>query len=189
MRRLEVAACALVLLIGGCERGMRDMYDQPRPHPDAAGDRFANGREPRPAPPGSVMHAAGVLAAASSGRSVPAGATRNDDARLQRGRERYDIYCAPCHSVLGDGDGMVVRRGFPRPPSFHSAALRELSPADIERVIESGRGPMPAFGARIDADDRAAIAAYVRALQLSFHATLDDADAAERALLLQQEHR
>jgi len=67
--------------------------------------------------------------------------------------------------------------------------LRELSPADLERVIESGLGPMPAFGARVGAYDRAAIAAYVRALQLSFHATLDDADAAERALLLQQEHR
>ena len=186
MRRLECALWTLALMLAGCERSMRDMYDQPRTHPDTLGERFADGRDPRPPPPGSIVHAVGIGAAASSGRNMPLAAPLENYARLQRGRERYEIYCAPCHSVLGDGDGMVVRRGFPHPPSFHSAALRALSDADIERDIQSGRGRMPAFGARIDADDRAAITAYVRALQLSFHATLDDANAAQRAQLRQE---
>jgi len=86
---------------------------------------------------------------------------------LERGQERYNIYCAPCHSRTGDGDGMIVRRGFTRPPSFHEARLRELPPGHFFRVIAEGLGAMPSYRIQVDAYDRWAIIAYMRALQLS----------------------
>lgn len=91
-------------------------------------------------------------------------------ALLTRGRERYDIYCAPCHSPVGDGDGMIVRRGFPAPPSFHTARLRRAPDGHFFRVITHGYGAMYPYADRVSPDDRWAIVAYIRALQLSQHA-------------------
>lgn len=173
----------VALLLAACERDMRDMYNQDKPHPDASASRFADGRDPRPAPQDSVARASGVLASAASGRSEIEPAHLTARARLDRGRERYDIFCAPCHSPTGDGDGIVVRRGFPRPPSFHSDAQRALTDARIDAAIVDGIGAMQPMGKRIDADDRAAITAYLRALQRSQHADADTLDAATRALL------
>lgn len=86
---------------------------------------------------------------------------------LSRGQERFDIYCSPCHSRTGYGDGMVVRRGFRRPPSLHTETLRAAPPGHIFDVITQGFGAMPDYRAEVPVRDRWAIAAYIRALQLS----------------------
>jgi mono/diheme cytochrome c family protein len=104
-------------------------------------------------------------------------------ATLERGRERFDIYCSPCHSKAGDGDGMVVRRGFPAPPSYHIDRLRNAPDAHFFSVITNGYGAMYSYADRTTVDDRWAIVAYIRALQLSQHATIDDVPAERRAAL------
>jgi mono/diheme cytochrome c family protein len=88
-------------------------------------------------------------------------------ALLQRGQERYRIYCTPCHSEIGDGRGMVVQRGFPPPPSYHIDRLREAPPRYFYDVITQGHGVMYSFADRVQPQDRWAIAAYIKALQLS----------------------
>jgi len=113
-------------------------------------------------------------------RSIPPPITMNS---LRRGQDRFDIFCAPCHSVTGDGDGMVVRRGFPLPQSLHTAKLRAASDAHLFDVITYGYGVMYPFEDRIAISDRWAIVAYLRALQLSQNARIDDLSAAERQSL------
>ena len=88
-------------------------------------------------------------------------------ALMQRGRERFGIYCEPCHSPVGDGDGMVARRGFPHPPSYHIARLRQVSDRHFYDVITNGYGIMYAYADRVTPEDRWAIVAYIRALQRS----------------------
>ncbi len=102
---------------------------------------------------------------------------------MARGRERFDIYCAPCHGRTGQGDGMVVRRGYRRPPSIHIDRLRDSVPGHFFDVITNGFGAMPDYASQIDAEDRWAIVSYVRALQLSEHATVADVPAADRSRL------
>jgi mono/diheme cytochrome c family protein len=104
-------------------------------------------------------------------------------ATLERGRERFDIYCSPCHSRAGDGDGMVVRRGFPSPPSYHTARLRNAPDAHFYSVITNGYGAMYSYADRVDARDRWAIVAYIRALQLSQNARVADVPEPERSRL------
>jgi hypothetical protein len=99
---------------------------------------------------------------------------------LLRGRERYDIFCAPCHDRVGTGDGMIVRRGYRRPPSFHIDRLRNESDGYLFDVTTRGFGQMPGYAAQVPVRDRWAIVAYVRALQLSQHAPLADVPAPER---------
>lgn len=101
-------------------------------------------------------------------------------ALLERGQERYRIFCTPCHSELGDGNGMVVRRGFPSPPSYHSAALRQQPPRHFYNVIANGQGDMYSFASRTLPNDRWAIVAYIKALQRSQNATPDDLAAARQ---------
>ena len=96
---------------------------------------------------------------------------------MARGQERFDIYCSPCHGRTGEGDGMVVRRGYRRPPSFHEDRLRDAPVGHFFDVITNGFGAMPDYAAQITAADRWAIVAYIRALQLSEHATLADVPA------------
>jgi mono/diheme cytochrome c family protein len=102
---------------------------------------------------------------------------------LERGQERYNIFCAPCHDRVGSGDGMIVRRGYTRPPAFTTERLRIAPPGHFFTVITHGLGAMPGYAAQIPAHDRWAITAYVRALQLSQHATLAEVPAEERAQL------
>ncbi len=104
-------------------------------------------------------------------------------ALLQRGRERFDIYCAPCHGRSGYGDGMVVRRGFPAPPSYHTDALRHAPDSHFYQVITHGYGVMYPYAARVSPRDRWAIVAYIRALQLSQHAPRDVLTAQDLARL------
>ena len=185
-----------LMLLAGCEKSMRNMYDQPKYQPFVASSLWPDGRSERPLEPGVVAYGAGTLAASSSGRrgvlALPdwsAGASGREAPRitlesLERGRQRYNVYCAPCHSVSGDGDGMVVRRGFPAPASLDSAVLRAESDAQLFDVVTSGRGVMYGFADRIGPPDRWAIVGYLRALQRSRHAAIADVPPDERQALL-----
>lgn len=106
-----------------------------------------------------------------------------DRPTLERGRERFDIYCSPCHSVAGDGDGMIVRRGFPSPPSYHTDRLRNAPDAHFYSVITNGYGMMYSYADRVAPHDRWAIVAYIRALQLSQDARIGDVPPERRAEL------
>ncbi|HET7411136.1 MAG TPA: cytochrome c, partial [Pararhizobium sp.] len=98
------------------------------------------------------------------------------EALLKRGHQRFDIYCSPCHGLAGYGDGMVVQRGFPHPPSFHSARLRAAPASHLFDVITKGYGVMYSYASRVPPHDRWAIIAYIRALQLSQNATVAEAE-------------
>jgi mono/diheme cytochrome c family protein len=102
---------------------------------------------------------------------------------VKRGKQRFEIYCTPCHGFVGRGDGMIVKRGYKAPPSFHQDRLREQASGYFFDVITNGYGVMPDYAAQIPVPDRWAIVAYVRALQLSQHATLADVPADERGTL------
>lgn len=184
MRLGRIAIGALVL--AGCSQ---QMSEQPRYEPLQASPFFEDGRASRPLVPGTV--ARGHLRADehfSTGRSagaladtLPFPVTREV---LARGQERFDIFCAPCHGRLGNGQGMVVRRGYSPPPSFHIDRLREAPVGHFFEVITKGFGAMPDYAVQVPAGDRWAIAAYMRALQLSEHATLADVPPGERHRLL-----
>ena len=182
-RRVAIALAGCFVL-ASCEREMHDMYRQPRFDSDEPSTLFADGRATRPPPAGSVAIATGTLAMTSSGRRGEADDAARAEAlaassaeaptmaRLERGRERFEIVCAPCHSPVGDGDGTVVRRGFPRPPSYHEERLRAAPDRYLFDVITNGHGVMYSYADRVAPDDRWAIVAYIRALQLSQHAEL-----------------
>ncbi len=205
---LSLAAGALCLV--ACERAVQNMYDQPKYQPLAESPLWPDGQSARPLVPGVVVHSGGAWADTSSGRAglqpmLPAlTATYPVDEQgkrranlpeepptlqnpipltvenLQRGRERFDTYCAPCHSPAGDGDGMVVRRGFPRPPSYHTERLRRAADQHFYDVISHGYGVMYPYADRIEPHDRWAIVGYIRALQLSQNARLGDVPEGER---------
>ncbi len=94
---------------------------------------------------------------------------------LERGQQRFEIYCALCHGRSGEGNGMIVQRGFPQPPSLHEQRLRDAPPGHFVDVITNGYGVMYSYASRISAQDRWAITAYIRALQLSQNAKTSDA--------------
>jgi mono/diheme cytochrome c family protein len=104
-------------------------------------------------------------------------------ALLERGQQRYDIYCSPCHSRVGDGNGMIVQRGFPRPPSYFSAKLIKASNQHYYDVITHGHGVMYPYAVRVAPPDRWAIIAYIRALQASENARLAEVPPAQQQLL------
>jgi mono/diheme cytochrome c family protein len=132
-----------------------------------------------------------VLESAQAGADGKAGAvTAPPDlpievtaATYRRGRERFEIFCAPCHSVVGDGDGMVVRRGFPAPPSYHTDRLRRAPDRHFYDVITHGYGAMYPYADRLSPEDRWAVVAYIRALQLSQHAPASVLNEHDRAQL------
>jgi mono/diheme cytochrome c family protein len=172
-----------VLLVGSACR--RDMHDQPKYIPLRESTFFADQRSARPFVPGTV--ARGHLredALLYTGKVNGADATvfpfAIDDRVMARGHERFDIYCAPCHGRTGQGDGMIVRRGYRRPPTFHQDRLRESPVGHFFDVITNGFGAMPDYAAQIRAEDRWKIVAFVRALQLSEHATVADVPADRR---------
>ncbi len=113
-------------------------------------------------------------------QATPAAVPAVTLALLQRGQTRFRIYCTPCHSELGDGRGVVVQRGFPAPPSYHTAHLRAAPPQYFYDVITSGYGAMFSFSERVAPADRWAIAAYIKALQRSQQASAEDIAAFEK---------
>lgn len=185
---LRLVGIGVLLLTGAACR--QDMHDQPKFIPLRGTDFFADGRSARPLPEGTV--ARGQLRADTllySGKIDGADTTvfpfPIDEKVMARGQERYDIYCAPCHGRTGDGDGMVVRRGYRRPPAYHDERLRSAPIGHFFDVMTNGFGAMADYAAQIKVEDRWAIAAYVRALQTSQHATMADVPAAERSRLEQ----
>jgi mono/diheme cytochrome c family protein len=177
-----IGLAAAALLFAGCRL---DMHLQPKYLPYAATTFFPDGRSERQPVPGTV--ARGQLrtdefffAGRENGVAVdkfPFAITRAD---LERGRERYNVYCTPCHDYTGSGRGMIVQRGFPQPPSYHIQRLREAPVGHFYEVITNGFGAMYSYAARIEPADRWRIAAYIRVLQLSQNAKIDDVPAAER---------
>jgi mono/diheme cytochrome c family protein len=174
-RASSIRLLALAALLAGCDQSMSDQkrYDTYEP---AAASLWPDGSSARPLPEGVV--AEGDLAYAAAAASPPA----VTPALLQHGRGQFAIFCSPCHGLAGDGDGMIVQRGFPAPPSYHTTRLRAASARHLFDVITNGYGAMYPYAARVAPADRWAIVAYIRALQLARHATLADApEAAERA--------
>lgn len=167
----------LVLLAGLLAACSQQMDDQPKYEAYEAAPLFPDGSSARPPPPDTV--ARGALPEPAAERN-PYPLTR---ALLQRGRERFNIFCAPCHGRAGDGRGMIVQRGFPAPPSYHSDRLRAASDRHIYDVVTNGYGVMYSYAARVPRKDRWAIVAYIRALQLSRHAPLEDLSEADRRQL------
>jgi mono/diheme cytochrome c family protein len=180
---LGVASLALVV---GCRQ---DMHDQPKYKPLAASALFPDGQSARPLIADTVARGhldddlefySGKTAAGKLLDVFPLAVTTDV---LQRGRERFNIYCSPCHDRTGSGRGMVVRRGFKPPPSFHLERLVQSPPGHFFDVMTSGFGAMPDYRSQVAPADRWAIVAYIRALQRSQQATLADATPEEAAKL------
>jgi mono/diheme cytochrome c family protein len=164
------------------------MDNQPRYKPLAASRFFPDGSSARPRVEGAVargeLHADTALwTGKTGGRLVEKPPVPITAELLARGRERYDIYCSPCHDRLGTGKGMIVRRGYREPPSFHIDRLRQAPAGHFFDVMTNGFGAMPAYARQVAVRDRWAIAAYIRALQRSQHASLADVPPAVRQAL------
>jgi len=184
-RHIPFVLVTITLLALGCRL---DMHVEPRYNPEAPSTFFADGRSERPPVPGTVargqLHTDELLYEGKVNGIVadvfPFPITAAD---LARGRERYNIYCSPCHDYTGNGDGMIVQRGFPPPPSFHADRLRQAPVGHLFDVITSGFGKMYSYASRVPPEDRWRIAAYIRALQLSQHAAVSDLSASEQGNL------
>lgn len=205
-----LAELAVLTVFVGCDR--LDMYDQPRYKPLAESDFFFDGLSARPHVEGTVARGQlrddePLYTGKKGGKlssQIPQAAYRwvydrnprqfeeppdqTEPAELSRalmtrGRERFDIYCSVCHGRTGDGDGMIVRRGFRKPPSLHIDRLRNAPAGHFFDVVTSGFGAMPSYANRIDVFDRWAIVAYVRALQFSQNARFADVPDDQRHVL------
>ncbi len=164
-----VALLMALLLCAGCRQ---DMYNQPKAKTYSESDFFANGTNARPIPAHTVQYQDAARNEAfrtglTNGVVVAQLPVKLTPGLLERGRERYQIYCAVCHGATGAGNGEIVQRGFPPPPTYHSDRLRNAPIGHFYDVITNGYGVMYSYAARVEPNDRWAIAAYIRALQLS----------------------
>ncbi len=168
-----VACCALA--ISGCDYSLRqDMANQPYNHPLSPSDFFPDGRSERPlientVPRGAVENDVYSVAKDYAGYPLPV-----NEKLLRRGQDRYKIFCTPCHGLQGDGNGMAAVRGMKHPPSYHIDRLRQAPNGYFYDVITNGFGAMYSYSERIPPNDRWAIIAYMRALQLSRNAKAGD---------------
>jgi len=184
LRRRNISPLGLlaVLALAGCRQ---DMQDQPRFKPLAESDFYADLRSARPPVDGTVargqLHEDSYFYTGKFGNNpgdyMPFPVTGDV---LARGRERFNIYCAPCHSRTGDGNGMIVQRGFRAPPSYHTERLRKAPLGYFFDVMTEGFGAMPEYASQIPARDRWTIVAYIRALQLSQEATMSDVPSGQK---------
>lgn len=197
-RRVAYAlACAALLAMAGCRQ---DMHDQSRYKPLRASNFFPDDRSSRPLVEGTVARGqldepsfywdgtvegreVDFLPVPDDPKAMELGPEKYTQMLLARGQERYNIYCSPCHSRTGDGNGIVVQRGYRNPPSFHIERLRTARLGHFVNVIAKGFGAMPDYAMQVPAGDRWAIAAYIRALQFSQHATIGDATPDQAAQL------
>jgi mono/diheme cytochrome c family protein len=169
----------------GCRQ---DMHDQPKYVPLRASTFFADGLSARQPVTGTVargqLNDDTLLATGKiGGRDATVFPFEVDEAVMARGRERYDIFCTPCHASTGNGDGLIVLRGYRQPPSLHIERLRTAAVGHFVDVMTNGFGAMPDYAAQIRPQDRWAIAAYIRALQLGARASLADVPAERRGTL------
>jgi mono/diheme cytochrome c family protein len=175
----------LLLSIGACRQ---DMHDQPRYKPFAKSAFWGDDRSARPLPEGTVargqLRADAALYTGKEGKDfVTVFPLAVDERFIRRGRQRFDIYCSPCHGRTGTGNGIVVQRGLKQPTSFHAERLRLSPPGYFFDVMTNGFGAMQDYRAQVEPKDRWAIVAYIRALQYSQNAPLSDVPAPERAAL------
>jgi mono/diheme cytochrome c family protein len=177
-----VAAFASIVALSGCRL---DMQAQPKQNPLSRSDFFADQRSERPPVEGTVargqLHEDTYFYTGRTGNTpgnyMPFPVTKEV---LERGRERYNIYCAPCHSLVGDGNGFIPSRGFARkPPSYHIERLQKAPLGYFYDVMTNGFGIMPDYASQVSPQDRWKIVAYIRALQLSQNATRADVPAGQ----------
>jgi Cytochrome C oxidase, cbb3-type, subunit III len=169
----RICAIASLFLLAGCSL-KQDMALQPAERPLWPSDFFTDGRSARPLVENTVPRGALVLeelAVPKDSNAFPLPLTME---LLDRGENRYKIFCTPCHGLQGDGNGMVAMRGMKHPPSYHQDRLRQVPNGYIYDVITNGFGAMFGYSAQIPPADRWAIVAYVRALQLSRNAKISD---------------
>lgn len=157
------SALVLLLALAACD----DMREQPVRRGDQAAPELPGGKSAQAPIPGTL--AVDQLTPEEAAKAPP-GWTR---AELERGRERFGIFCTPCHGLAGDGDGIVVARGFPSPPSLHAARLRQAPDGHLYQVVTNGLGAMYPFASKLDPSERWSVIGYVRALQLARHAPAD----------------
>ncbi len=177
--RIVLLAAAVIALGSGC-RIRQNMYDQPKFEPYEKTDFFGDSRSARPSVEGTVPQ--GFL---HEDEHLYSGKVNGEFATeppfpvttevLARGQQRFNIYCTPCHGEAGHGDGMIVQRGYKQPSSYHIDRLRDMPDGYYFDVISNGFGVMPSYSYQVrDAEDRWAIVAYIRALQLSQHAVISE---------------
>ncbi len=176
MRLCGATALAGVLALAGCRQ---DMHNQPKFYYQRGTSFFADGRSVRPQVENTIArnqehqdsyYDTGVIGdKEGDGMPLPV-----DMALLERGREKYNVFCTPCHSRVGNGAGMIVQRGYRPAGNFHTDRLRGAPLGHLYSVIANGYGAMPEYGTQIETEDRWAIVAYVRALQLSQNASATD---------------
>jgi mono/diheme cytochrome c family protein len=174
----------LGLTLVGCSR--LDMQDQPKFKPQRGSDFFADGRSNRPEVEGTIARGSLDEDTAyydgkdAQGNDIAEFPLAVDKAFIERGQQRYDAYCSPCHGRIGNGLGMIVRRGFKQPPSYHIDRLRNAPVGHFYDVITNGYGAMLNYAAQVQVRDRWAIVAYIRALQYSQNANVNDLSADAR---------
>lgn len=175
---IRVGLLVIVLLLAACDQ---KMAEQPRYEPYEAAPGWPNDQSARKPVPGTVARGTPLD---PPSQTLPMPLTRK---LLDTGRQQFAIYCTPCHGKAGNGDGMVVQRGFPAPPTLHSERLRREPLRHFYDVITDGFGVMYSYRARVAPQERWAIAAYIRALQLSQHAPPEALTAAQREELEAQQ--
>ena len=176
---------AIALLLAACRP---DMMNQPKAKPLSESDFFSNQANARPIPPrtverGGARENAAFYTGLTNGTYVTQLPVKLTPQLLARGRERFDIMCAECHDRTGSGSGIVVQRGFPQPPSYHVSHLRNAPIGHFFDVITNGYGVMYSYATHVEPEDRWAIAAYIRALQLSHNVKASDLTPTERQKL------
>jgi mono/diheme cytochrome c family protein len=185
-----LVSIVITMLAAGCFRGMpsdkppikivKGMDNQPKYKPQSSSAFFPDGAAMRTPVPGTVargqLHEDSAFFAGldDKGQFLQTAPMHITPQLLQRGRERFDIYCSPCHGRLGDGNGIVVERGYIPPPSFHGDRLRQVADGYIFDVITNGVRNMPSYADQVPPEDRWAIVVYLRALQRSQNARLGD---------------
>lgn len=174
------------LCLAGC-----DMMDQPKLKPLEESSFFSDGRASRPRVPGTVawghLNNDELLATGKvKGQAMDLFPFPVTQDTLHRGQERFQIYCTPCHDKAGSGNGMVVRRGFPKPPSFHEDRLRKAPAGHFVDVMTKGLGRMDSYGDRLAPEDRWAVAAWIRTLQQSQDNALGSIPPEEQARLKEE---
>jgi cytochrome c5 len=179
--RISIGLLGLLALLG-CRQ---DMHDQDKYEAYERNEFYDDRRASRPPLPGTIARGHledddALHRGEADGKLVAVNPLPVNRALLDRGRERYDIFCSPCHDRIGSGQGMIVQRGFKAPRSFHDERMHQVGDGYIFQAITNGFGVMPNYAAQIPAHDRWAIVGYIRALQLSQAASVADLTALDR---------